>query len=76
MIDDCERGFLFLLCFVLCQWVSWQQSKIDLPLQVDNLNGKTFVFQIYLNEYNLKFGWEFYIVKKVFDSVIETDNKI
>ena len=52
------------------------QSKIDLPLQVENLNGKTFVFQIYLNEYNLKFRLEFYIFKKVFDFAIETDKNI
>ncbi|KAK9996037.1 hypothetical protein SO802_020723 [Lithocarpus litseifolius] len=37
---------------------------------------KQFVFQIQLNDYNLKYGWEFYIVKKVFESFEETDKAI
>jgi len=30
-----------------------------LPVQIENLNGKEFIFQIQLNDYNLKYGWEF-----------------
>ena len=45
-------------------------------LQIENLNGKQFVFQIQLNDYNLNYGWEFYTVKKLFDSFEETDKAI
>ena len=43
---------------------------------MENLNGKEFVFQIQLNDYNLKYGWQFFIVKKVFESFEETDKAI
>ena len=43
---------------------------------MENLNGKEFVFQIQLNDYNLKYGWEFFTVKKVFESFEETDKAI
>ena len=33
-------------------------------------------FQIQLNDYNLNYGWEFYTVKKLFDSFEETDKAI
>ena len=42
-------------------------------MQIENLKGKQFVFQIQLNDYNLKYGWDFYTVKKIFDSFEETD---
>ena len=35
---------------------------------MENLNGKEFVFQIQLNDYNLKYEWEFSTIKKVFES--------
>ena len=47
-----------------------------LPVQIENLKGKQFVFQIQLNDYNLKYGWDFYTVKKLFDSFGETDKAI
>ena len=43
---------------------------------MENLNGKEFVFQIQLNDYNLKYGWKFFTVKKVFESFEETDKTI
>ena len=46
------------------------------PMQIENLKGKQFVFQIQLNDYNLKYGWEFYIVKKIFESFEGTDKAI
>ena len=46
------------------------------PVQIENPKGKQFVFQIQLNDYNLKYGWEFYTVKKVFESFEETDKAI
>ncbi|XP_075674499.1 uncharacterized protein LOC142643681 isoform X2 [Castanea sativa] len=45
-------------------------------LGIENLKGKQFVFQIQLNGYNLKYGWDFYTVKKRFDSFEETDKVI
>ena len=45
-------------------------EEFDLPMQIANLIGKTFVFQLELNDYNLKQGWEIYTVKKLFDPVI------
>ena len=45
-------------------------------MQIENLNGIEFVFQIQLNDYNLKYGWEFYIFKKVFESFENTDKAI
>ena len=43
---------------------------------MENLNGKEFVFQIQLNDYNLKYGWEFFTVKKVFESFEEPNKAI
>ena len=51
-------------------------EEFDLPMQIANLIGKTFVFQLELNDYKLKQGWEIYIVKKVFDPVMQTDNSV
>ena len=45
-------------------------------MQIENLKGKQFVFQIQLNNFNLNYGWEFYTVKKLFDSFEETDKAI
>ena len=45
-------------------------------MQIENLNGIEFVFQIQLNDYNLKYGWEFYTVKKVFESFENIDKAI
>ena len=43
---------------------------------MENLSEKEFVFQIQLNDYNLCYGWEFFTVKKVFESFEETDKTI
>ena len=51
-------------------------EEFDLPMQIANLIGKTFVYQLELNDYKLKQGWEIYIVKKVFDPVMRTDNSV
>ena len=51
-------------------------KELDLPMQIANLIGKTFVFQLDLNDYNLKQGWEIYTVKKFFDPILEIDNSI
>ena len=48
----------------------------NLPMQIANLIGKTFVFKLELNDYNLKQGWEIYTVKKLFDPVLEIDNSV
>ena len=40
-------------------------KELDLPMQIANLIGKTFVFRLELNDYNLKQGWEIYTVKKL-----------
>ena len=45
-------------------------------MQMENLKGKQFVFQIQLNDYNLKYGWELYTVKKDFESFEGTDKAI
>ena len=44
--------------------------------QIENLKGKQFVFQIQLNDYNLKYGRDFYTIKKLFDSFEEIDKAI
>ena len=51
-------------------------EELNLPMQIANLIGKTFVFKLELNDYNLKQGWEIYTVKKLFDPVLETDNSV
>ena len=51
-------------------------KEFDLPMQIANLIGKTFLFQLELNDYNLIQGWEIYTVKKLFDLVLETDNSV
>ena len=45
-------------------------------MQIENLNGKAFVFKIQLNDYNLKYRWEFYTIKKVFDFFVGIDKAI
>ncbi|KAK7851872.1 replication protein a 70 kda dna-binding subunit b [Quercus suber] len=51
-------------------------EEFDLPIQIAKLIEKTFVFQLELNDYNLKQGWQIYTVKKVFDPVMQTDNSV
>ena len=51
-------------------------EEVVLLVQIENLNGIEFVFQVQLNDYNLKYGWEFYIVKKVFEYFENTDKAI
>nr|XP_023914199.1 uncharacterized protein LOC112025746 [Quercus suber] len=53
-----------------------EPDEVILPVQIENLKGKQFVFQIQLNDYNLNYGWELYTVKKLFDSFQETDKTI
>jgi hypothetical protein len=43
-------------------------------VQIENLIGKTFVFQLELNDFNLLHGWQFFTVKTVFDSIVQSDN--
>ena len=43
-------------------------------MQIENLIGKTFVFQLELNDFNLLHGWQFFTMKKVFDSILQSDN--
>ena len=43
-------------------------------MQIENLIGKTFVFQLELNDFNLLHGWQFFTVKKVFDFILQSDN--
>ena len=40
-----------------------------LPNEIEKLIGKTFVFQLKLNDYNWKEGWELYTIEKVFDNI-------
>ena len=40
-----------------------------LPNEIEKLIGKTFVFQLKLNNYNWKEGWELYTIEKVFDNI-------
>ena len=51
-------------------------EELDLPMQIANLIGKTFVFRLELNDYNLKQGWAIYTMKKLFDPILEIDNSI
>ena len=51
-------------------------EELNLPMQIANLIGKTFLFQLELNDYNLIQGWEIYTVKKLFEPVLETDNLV
>ncbi|XP_050275549.1 uncharacterized protein LOC126717743 [Quercus robur] len=53
-----------------------EPDEVILPVQIENLKGKQFVFQIQLNNYNLNYGWEFFTIKKLFDSFEETDKAI
>ncbi len=43
-------------------------------MQIENLIGKTFVFQLELNDFNLLHWWQFFTVKKVFNSILQSDN--
>ena len=40
-----------------------------LPNEIEKPIGKTFVFQLKLNDYNWKEGWELYTIEKVFDNI-------
>uniref|UniRef100_A0A2N9J2K3 ATP-dependent DNA helicase n=1 Tax=Fagus sylvatica TaxID=28930 RepID=A0A2N9J2K3_FAGSY len=51
-----------------------EHEELDLPVQIENLIGKTFVFQLELNDFNLLHGWQFFTVKTVFDSILQSDN--
>ncbi|KAK4588160.1 hypothetical protein RGQ29_019237 [Quercus rubra] len=53
-----------------------EPDEVILPVQIENLKGKQFVFQIQLNNYNFNYGWEIFTIKKLFDSFEETDKAI
>ena len=44
-------------------------ANSTLPNEIEKLIGKTFVFQLKLNDYNWKEGWELYTTEKVFDNI-------
>ncbi|KAL0003891.1 hypothetical protein SO802_011452 [Lithocarpus litseifolius] len=44
-------------------------ANSTLPNEIEKLIGKTFVFQLKLNDYNWKEGWELYTIEKVFDNI-------
>ncbi|KAL0005882.1 hypothetical protein SO802_013443 [Lithocarpus litseifolius] len=44
-------------------------ANSTLPNEIEKLIGKTFVFQLKLNNYNWKEGWELYTIEKVFDNI-------
>ncbi|XP_050273966.1 uncharacterized protein LOC126716947 [Quercus robur] len=67
---------LHILAKELINKCSQVPEEFDMPMQIANLIGKTFVFQLELNDYNLKQGWEIYTVKKVFDPVMQIDNSV
>jgi hypothetical protein len=43
-------------------------------VQIENLIGKTFVFQLELNDFNLLHGWQFFTVKTFYNSILQSDN--
>ncbi|KAK7824344.1 hypothetical protein CFP56_034532 [Quercus suber] len=53
-----------------------EPEEVILPVQIENLKGKQFVFQIQLNDYNLKYGWELCTVVKLFDYFEKTGKAI
>ncbi|KAL0009547.1 hypothetical protein SO802_011049 [Lithocarpus litseifolius] len=44
-------------------------ANSTLPNEIEKLIGKTFVFQLKLNDYNWKEGWELYTIEKVFHNI-------
>ncbi|KAK9157699.1 hypothetical protein Scep_004273 [Stephania cephalantha] len=54
-----------------------EQHPNTLPIQISNLCGKTFIFKIKLNNYNLRDGFENYCITKVFhvNETIESSYK-
>ena len=49
-------------------------ANSTLPNEIEKLIGKTFVFQLKLNDYNWKEGWELYTIEKVLDNI--SNNKM
>ncbi|KAL0015524.1 hypothetical protein SO802_002593 [Lithocarpus litseifolius] len=76
LFDSTAEKLLYISAKELINKCSQVPEEFDLPIQIANLIGKTFVFQLELNDYNLKQGWEIYTVKKLFDPVIQTDNSL
>nr|POE51191.1 hypothetical protein CFP56_49407 [Quercus suber] len=76
LFDSTAEKLLHISAKELINKCSQVPEEFDLPMQIANLIGKTFVFQLELNDYNLKQGWEIYTVKKLFDPVIHTDNSV
>ncbi|KAK7829132.1 hypothetical protein CFP56_029568, partial [Quercus suber] len=44
-------------------------ANSTIPNEIEKLIGKTFVFQLKLNDYNWKEGWELYTIENVFDNI-------
>ncbi|KAL0006398.1 hypothetical protein SO802_013959 [Lithocarpus litseifolius] len=49
--------------------IAKMNANSTLPNEIEKLIGKTFVFQLKLNDYNWKEGWELYTIEKVFDNI-------
>ncbi|XP_050262353.1 uncharacterized protein LOC126706841 isoform X2 [Quercus robur] len=76
LFDSMAEKLLHISAKELINKCSQVPEEFDMPMQIANLIGKTFVFQLELNDYNLKQGWEIYTVKKVFDPVMQIDNSV
>ena len=46
----------------------------NLPKELEKIIGKEYIFQLRLDEYNLKYGRENYTVSSIFDPVISEKN--
>jgi hypothetical protein len=51
-------------------------ANINLPIDIPNLIGKKFVFEIKINDYNWKEGSQYYTIQKVFDYNPELEDTI
>ncbi|KAF3957947.1 hypothetical protein CMV_017087 [Castanea mollissima] len=64
LFDSTAEKLLHMSANELINKCSQVPKEFDLPMQIANLIGKTFLFQLELNDYNLIQGWEIYNIDK------------
>ncbi|XP_050254903.1 uncharacterized protein LOC126700757 [Quercus robur] len=69
LFDKEAEKFLHTTARELSNKYAIMNANSTLPNEIEKLIGKTFVFQLKLNDYNWKKGWELYTTEKVFDNI-------
>ncbi|KAL0006996.1 hypothetical protein SO802_008498, partial [Lithocarpus litseifolius] len=76
LFDKEAKKLLHTIARELSNKYATMNANSTLPNEIEKLIGKTFVFQLKLNDYNWKEGWELYTIEKVFDNISNDETEM